>query len=367
MLFCQMAHADSLREICNGLACCLGKLTHLGIATAPKKSTLAYANQRRPASLFEDLLFSALDRFRSQGVLGNHRPAKFRFRNKLLSLDATVISLCLKLFPWADFRTAKGGVKVHVLLDHDDYMPAYVLMTDAKRADVKIAQSLHLNAGSIVAMDRAYNDFALFGRWSSNGIFFVTRMKGGTRYEVLEARTLPKNRPILADEIIQLTSKKGRKDCPDPLRRVVVWDAENEREIVLLSNHLGFGATTLANIYRERWKIELFFKELKSTLGFAQYRFQNFRAVKAWVEMAITTVLFLEYERIRHIQDRRLSEQTRRWWESQRLHGLCHAYRQQCAGAELKYLSDRLKTPGGIDKLRRLLTAALPQEYRALA
>jgi hypothetical protein len=111
----------------------------------------------------------------------------------------------------------------------------------------------------------------------------------------------------------------------------------------------------------------LFFKELKSTLGFAQYSFQNFRAVKAWVEIAITTVLFLEYERIKHVQDRRLSKEARRWWESQRLHGLCHAYRQQCAGAELKYLADRLKTPGGITKLKRLLAAALPKEYRATA
>src|SRR5690606_9694790 len=115
------------------------------------------------------------------------------------------------------------------------------------------------------------------------------------------------------------------------------------------------------------WQIELFFKELKSTLGFAQYSFQDFRAVKAWVEMAITTVLFLETERIKHMQDRRLSEETRRWWGAQRLHGLCHAYRQHCAAAELKYLAERLKTSGGIAKLKRQLTAALPPEYRAVA
>ena len=120
-------------------------------------------------------------------------------------------------------------------------------------------------------------------------------------------------------------------------------------------------------LYSVRWQIKLFFKELKSTLGLAQYSFQDFRAVKAWVEIAITTVLFLEFERIRHLQDRRLSQEARRWWESQRLHGLCHAFRQQCAGAELKYLSDRLKTSGGIAKLKRLLTAALPKEYQVSA
>jgi hypothetical protein len=133
---------------------------------------------------------------------------------------------------------------------------------------------------------------------------------------------------------------------------------------ILMTNAVNLSVDEVLELYALRWQIELFFKELKSTLGFAQYSFQNFRAVQAWVETAITTVLFLEHERIRHLQDRRLSSEARRWWESQRLHGLCHAYRQQCAAAELKYLSARLKTAGGIAKLQRLLTAALPKEYR---
>lgn len=133
---------------------------------------------------------------------------------------------------------------------------------------------------------------------------------------------------------------------------------------ILMTNAVDLSVSDVIELYSLRWQIELFFKELKSTLGFAQYSFQDFRAVRAWVEMAITTVLFLEYERIRHAQDRRLSVASRRWWESQRLHGLCHAYRQHCAAAELKYLSARLKTPGGIATLKRLLSAALPAEYR---
>jgi Transposase DDE domain len=133
---------------------------------------------------------------------------------------------------------------------------------------------------------------------------------------------------------------------------------------ILMTNAVDLSVGEVIDLYSLRWQIELFFKELKSTLGFAQYRFQNFRAVQAWVEMAITTVLFLEYERIKHVQDRRLSVESRRWWEAQRLHGLCHAYRQQCAAAELKYLSDRLRTSGGIARLKRLLSAALPPEYR---
>ena len=136
---------------------------------------------------------------------------------------------------------------------------------------------------------------------------------------------------------------------------------------ILMTNAVDLSVSEVIELYSLRWQIELFFKELKSTLGFAQYSFHDFNAVKAWVEMAITTVLFLEHERIKHIQDRRLSKESRRWWEAQRLHGLCHAFRQECAGNELKYLSDRLKTPGGITKLKRLLAAALPTEYRTAA
>jgi hypothetical protein len=143
MLFCQLARADSLREICGGLSCCLGKLVHLGVGKAPKKSTLSYANEHRPAALYEDLFWSALKRFREQGGIGA-RKKKFRFRNKLLSLDSTTISLCLSLFPWAEFRRAKGGVKAHVLLDHDDYMPSYVLITEATCHDMKAARLLNL-------------------------------------------------------------------------------------------------------------------------------------------------------------------------------------------------------------------------------
>lgn len=136
---------------------------------------------------------------------------------------------------------------------------------------------------------------------------------------------------------------------------------------ILMTNALDLSVSEVLELYSIRWQIELFFKELKSTLGFSQYSFRCFDAVKAWVEMSITTVLFLEHERIGHMQNPRLSKDQRRWWESQRLHGLCHAFRQQCSGAELKYLSNRLKTSGGIAKLKRLLASALPKEYQLAA
>lgn len=133
---------------------------------------------------------------------------------------------------------------------------------------------------------------------------------------------------------------------------------------ILMTNATDLSLSEVIELYAVRWQIELFFKELKSTLGFAQYSFQDFRAVRAWAELAITTVLFLELERIKRVQDRRLSVKERRWWEAQRLHGLGHAFRQETAGAELNYLAKRLKSSGGIAKLKRLLAAAIPQEYR---
>jgi len=294
MLFCQLGRADSLREICNGLSCCLGRLVHLGIAKAPCRSTLSYANEHRPAALFEELFWTAAARFREQQALGS-RKHKFRFKNKLLSLDSTTISLCLTLFPWAKFRRAKGGVKAHVLLDHDDYLPAYVLLTEAKRSDVKLADSFVLNPGSIVAMDRGYTDYALFGRWTIAGIFFVTRLKDNAAFAIEAELATPENRNIRADQIIRLTGAQAPTDCPGSLRRVVVWDADNQREIVLLTNLLEFGATTVAAIYKERWKIELFFKALKQNLTVKTFVGTSENALRIQIWTALIALLLLKW------------------------------------------------------------------------
>ena len=294
MVFCHVAGADSLREICNGLACCLGKLVHLDVRRMPNKSTLAYANSHRPSDLYEDLLFAVLNRFRSSGRLGPGRH-RFRFKNKLFSLDSTTISLCLSLFPWASFRRAKGGVKVHVLLDHGDYMPAFAVISEAKKHDVTVAKSLRFNRGSIVAMDRAYNDYRLFAAWTERGVFFVTRMKDNAIYEVVETRRVPKNRNILLDKIIRLTGVKSTEKCPYPLRRIVVWDPENKRKIVLLTNHLEFGATTIAGIYKDRWQIELFFKALKQNLRIKTFIGTTENALRIQIWTALLALVLLKW------------------------------------------------------------------------
>ena len=294
MLFCQMAKADSLREICNGLACCLGKLSHLGLKEGPKRSTLSYANEHRPAGLFEDLFWSLMGHFRDHGGLGA-RKSKFRFKNRLFSLDSTTITLCLALFPWASYRRNKGGAKAHVLLDHDDYMPAFVLLTDARQHDRKAASHVPLNRGSIVVMDRGYNDYGLFGSWHRRGIYFVTRLKEGAKYRPIQLNKIPKNSPVISDCIIELTGEKAGEQCPFRLRRVVVYDAKKDRNIELLTNHLELSPTTIGEIYRDRWEIELFFKALKQNLKIKTFVGTSENALRIQIWTALIALLLLEW------------------------------------------------------------------------
>jgi hypothetical protein len=291
MLFCQLAQAKSLREICGGLACCIGKLRHLGLKDAPKKSTLSYANAHRPWEMFRDLFYATLKTCKSAAP-GKH---KFRFKNKLLSLDSSTISLCLSLFPWAKFRRTKGAVKLHLLLDHDGYLPTYAYISNGKKHDVTIARKVPLALGSIVAMDRGYNDYKLFASWTENGIFFVTRLKENAGYEVVEEHTVPKNRNILADQFIRFTGFYAQKNCPHTLRRVVVWDKEKQCQIVLLTNHLRFGSTTISAIYKDRWQIELFFKALKQNLKVKTFVGTSENALYIQIWTALIAMLLIKY------------------------------------------------------------------------
>jgi hypothetical protein len=291
MLFCQLAQAKSLREICGGLACCIGKLRHLGMKDAPNKSTLSYANTHRAWQMYRDLFYVTLD-FCKKAVPGRH---KFRFKNKLLSLDSSTIALCLSLFPWAKFRRTKGAIKLHLLLDHDGYLPTYAYISNGNKHDVTIARKVPLASGSIVAMDRGYNDYKLFADWTLAGIFFVTRLKQNATYDVVQERSLPKNRNILADQLIRFTGYYAQKKCPHILRRVVVWDNQKEREIVLLTNHLDFGSTTISAIYKDRWQIELFFKALKQNLKVKTFVGTTENALYIQIWTALIAMLLIKY------------------------------------------------------------------------
>jgi hypothetical protein len=291
MVFSPLSPVDSLREIEHGLAACVGKLVHVGMRKAPPKSTLAYANEHRPAAMYADLFDALLNHFSALGL--HQRKKKFRFKNRLLSLDATVISLCLNLFPWAEFRRAKGGVKMHVLLDHDVYKPRFVRITEARCHEATVAAEVPLPAESVVAMDRGYTDYTQYEVWTRQRIRFVTRMKENAAYEVVERREVPKNRSILTDAIIRLTGPKAPKDLL--LRRIVVWNEEKQEELVLLTNHLEFGATTIAAIYKERWEIEIFFKELKQTLKIKTSVGTSSNAVAVQIWTALIALLILKW------------------------------------------------------------------------
>lgn len=291
MLFCQLAQAKSLREICGGLACCVGKLRHLGMKDSPKKSTLSYANAHRPWEMFQDLFYQTLDICRGSAP-GKH---KFRFKNKLLSLDSSTISLCLSLFPWAKFRRTKGAVKLHLLLDHDGYLPSYAYISNGKKHDVTVARKIPLAPGSIITMDRGYNDYALFQSWTDQGVYFVTRLKDNADYEVVENLKIPQNRHILSDQLIRFAGHQAQKKCSHILRKVVVWDHKEEREFVLLTNHLEFGATTLSDIYKDRWQIEIFFKALKQNLKVKTFVGTTENALYIQIWTALIAILLIKY------------------------------------------------------------------------
>jgi hypothetical protein len=294
MLFCHLAQAKSLRDICNGLRSCEGKLIHLGISKSPKRSTLSYANEHRSWELYQDLFHETLAHCKSA-----FPGKKFRFKNKLLSVDATVIDLCLNMFPWARFRTTKGAVKLHLLLDHDGYLPSFVWIKEAAVHEINFARSLDLPAKSIVAMDMGFTDYELYGTWTRKGIMFVTRQKGNAKYRVIETRDVPKNRNILADEIIEYTGVNTGKKCPNRMRRIVVMDKEKNESIVLLTNILHFGATTIAAIYKERWQIELFFKALKQNLKVKTFVGTTENALKIQIWTALIAMLLLKYLQVK--------------------------------------------------------------------
>jgi len=303
MLFCQLAQAKSLREICDGLRCAAGRLVHVGVQEAPAKSTLAYANEHRPWQVYEELFHRVLADCRNQLPQGKGRKRKFRFKNKLLSLDSSVVTLCLSMFPWATYTRTKGGVKLHLLLDHDGYWPVFAVITDAKRADVIVARHLALPKGSIVAIDRGYIDYELFGRWTrDDGVYFVTRMKTHMAYEVLQSRDVPQGSHVRSDEEIRLTGDTARKHCPYLLRRIVVWDEEKGEELVFLTNHMTFAAGTIAEIYRDRWEIELFFKAVKQNLKIKTFVGTSENALRVQIWTALIAILLLKF--LQHIAKR---------------------------------------------------------------
>jgi len=265
-------------------------LQHLGI-TAPCRSTLAYANEHRSWQLYQEIFLSLLQRCRSQAFTEK----KFRFKNPLRSLDSSIIDLSVTLFDWAKFRRTKGAIKLHLVLDHDGYLPSFALITEGKVSDVKIAHHLKFDPGTIVVYDRGYNDFELFGKWTAQGVFFVTRMKENTLYQVIGEKSPPAHSNVVKDELIELTGYQAQEKCPFPLRRIELYDAEKNEILVFLTNHQDLGARTVAAIYKDRWQIEIFFKALKQNLKIKTFVGTSANAVKIQIWTALIAILVLKY------------------------------------------------------------------------
>jgi hypothetical protein len=300
MLFCQLGRAQSLREICDGLASTEGQLSHLGIEP-PARSTLSYANANRPWQLYQSVFYGLLERCRE--VAPKHR---FRFKNKLLSMDATTIDLCAALFDWAKFRRTKGGVKLHLLLDHDGYLPQFAVITNAKTYDINVARFLDFPVDSILVFDRAYNDFQWFHDLTERGIFFVTRMKDRTRYEVLNSRAVPEDGPILLDEDIVLVKEFPGID-PIELRRIEMINPDGGNNLVFLTNHRRLAATTIAAIYKDRWKIETFFRTIKQNLRIKTFVGTSSNALHTQIWTALIAILILRYLQLKSSFGRSMS------------------------------------------------------------
>ena len=290
MSFCQLAQAKSLREITQGLASCEGRLRHLGLEESPARSTLSYANRVRPAALYEEVFQLALVRC-SAGSPAH----KFRFKNKLLSLDSTVVDLCANMFDWARFRRTKGAVKLHLLLDHDGYLPVFAHITAGAVADVSVAQQLILPPGSIVAMDRGYNDYRLFEAWSEQKVGFVTRLKSNAEYFVTKTLAEAAEGPIRRDELIEFQLITAGRTIWQTYRRIEVWLEDKQEALVLLTNLLELSAPTIAAIYKERWQIELFFKALKQNLRIKTFVGTSANAVHIQIWTALIAILLLKY------------------------------------------------------------------------
>jgi transposase len=294
MLFCHLGRAQSLREICGGLAASEGKLRHLGLPDAPKRSTLAYANEHRPWQLYRSVFYQLLSRCRE--VAGTHG---FRFKNKLLTLDATLIELCASVFDWAQYRRTKGAVKLHLLLDHQGLLPSFALVTEGRVHESRVARRLRFEPGTIVVFDRGYADYDWFAALDAQGVFFVTRLKENADYGVVERRPVPAGSAVRRDEIIFLYKAARGGNLDLFLRRIEVWDEEQKRVLVFLTNHRGFVASTIAAIYRQRWPIELFFKALKQNLRIKTFVGTSPNALHIQIWTALIALLLLKYLQLR--------------------------------------------------------------------
>ena len=285
----QLAGRISLRDIVDNVSAQAHRLYHLGSARL-SRSNLSRINEDKPYSLYEALFGKLLNR--CQRMAPGHG---FRFNNPLYSLDASTIDLCLSVFPWADFRTTKGAIKLHVGLNHAGYLPEFVALTEGKTSDITIGRTLKFPKGSMVAIDRGYNDYAWYNQLTTKGIFFVTRLKSNASTRVVERHPVLAEKGLTSDQIIEFTGAKAAKKCPIQLRRIGYRDPDTGKHYVFLTNHFKLAAKTIADIYKARWQVELFFKWIKQNLKIKSFIGTSKNAVMTQIWIALCVYLLLAY------------------------------------------------------------------------
>lgn len=294
MLFMQFANATSLRDIANGLNSATGDLNHMGVSQSPSKSSLSYQNKHRNFEVFEALYYSLLDRYESS-LIRRKKYARM-LKRKIFLMDSSIIPLSLSLFDWAKFRTNKGAVKLHAVLDYETGLPNYAVISDGKKHDVKAAKQTNFPAKSVLVVDRAYVDYDWLYNLDSTGVFFVTRLKDNAHYRV--AQTFledDKAEHILSDKDIELIGFYTSKKYPKILRIVKVYDAINDKTMVLLTNNLNWTAQTISELYRARWDIEVFFKHLKQLFRIKTFVGTSPNAVRIQMWTSMIAILLFKH------------------------------------------------------------------------
>lgn len=287
MAFIQLAARRSMCDGLRALSAVGNRLYHWGLKPVAR-STFADANKSRPVDFFKDL-FSEM-----YGLCAQKAPKhRFRFKCKLYSMDATVISLCLSLFPWATFRKNKAGVKVNTVVDHDGYVPVFADISKAKTHESRMAKSLSLPKGSIVTFDKGYISYSWFQLLGEKSIFFVTRLKDNAVYRLIDRRPVNRGTGVTSDHVIEVTSRGKTLR----LRRVGYRDAETGKHYEFLTNHFRLSARTIADIYKERWRIEIFFREIKQNLRIKSFLGNTENAVFTQIYTALTVYLLLAYQK----------------------------------------------------------------------
>lgn len=290
LAYAQLSGRESLRDIETCLNSHREKLYHIGFSGTVARSTLADANERRDWRIFQDfgqvLIGMAQQMYRDE-------PLAIELRQPLFAFDSTTIDLCLSLFPWAEFRTTKAAVKMHTLIDLRGIIPTFVAVTTGKVHDVKMLDEMPVTEEAIYTMDRGYVDFARLYAIHRQGAFFVVRAKDNLRYQRLYSSPKDKEAGVRADQVIALVTQKSKKSYPERLRRISYVDKEGNKRLVFLTNNFEIGATTVADIYKQRWQVELFFKWIKQHLRIKAFYGTSINAVKSQIWVALCVYLLV--------------------------------------------------------------------------